>query len=129
MLTQTHNKWQFFTSHGLVLISLLNTPGKTIREIGIDLNLTDRAVARAINDLIEEGYVVKTKLGRRCFYSVNEGKPLKYPHFDDPGADFMLFLPVKSLKAENLATHAEHLEKPDQGPVRRRKSEVLPVST
>lgn len=112
------NKWQLFTSHGLVLISLLNKPGKTIREIGYSLDLTERAVSRAITDLIEEGYVVKTRLGRRCFYRVNEDKVLKFPlgigYEDSP------HITVKGLKAENLATHAEHLDNPDDAPVRKK---------
>lgn len=113
-MEQQENKkeWQLFTSHGLVLISLLNVPGKTVREIGLELNLTDRAVARAIADLEEEGYIVKTKIGRRCFYQVNEEHKLKYPQSLGNGEELPT-LTVKSLKAENLATHAEHLAKAD----------------
>ena len=105
---ENRKEWQLFTSHGLVLISLLNVQGKTVREIGLELNLTDRAIARAISDLEEEGYIVKTKLGRRCFYRVNEERKLKYPH-SLGNIEELPTLTVKSLKAENLATHAEHL--------------------
>lgn len=103
---KARNGWQLFTSHGLVLISILNKPGQTVREIGLELNLTDRAVALAIADLVKAGYLARRKLGRRTFYHVNEDHALKYPvsphGFTEPP-----YLTVKALRAENLATHAE----------------------
>jgi hypothetical protein len=103
---KSRNGWQLFTSHGLVLISILNKPGQTVREIGLELNLTDRAVALAIADLVKDGYLERRKVGRRTFYQVKEDHALKYPvspyGFVEPP-----FLTVKALRAENLATHAE----------------------
>src|SRR3954454_10274013 len=102
---KARNGWQLFTSHGLVLISILNKPGQTVREIGLELNLTDRAVALAIADLVKDGYLERRKVGRRTFYQVNENHALKYPvspyGFIEPP-----HLTVKALRAENLATHA-----------------------
>ena len=104
---KARNGWQIFTSHGLVLISILNRPGRTVREIGLELNLTDRAVALAIADLVKDGYLERKKVGRRTFYQVNEDHALKYPvspyGFVEPP-----HLTVKALRAENLATHADH---------------------
>lgn len=102
------NSWQLFTSHGLVLISILNNPGRTIREIGLELNLTDRAVALAIADLVADGYLVRERVGRRTFYHVDEDHPLKYPVSPYELREIPL-LTVRALRAENLATHAEHL--------------------
>ncbi|MDB5080676.1 MAG: hypothetical protein JWP00_2600 [Chloroflexi bacterium] len=99
------NAWQLFTSHGLVLISILNNPGRTIREIGLELNLTDRAVALAIADLVEDGYLVRERIGRRTFYHVNEDHPLRYP-VSPYGLEEKPHLTVQALRAENLATHA-----------------------
>lgn len=103
---KSRNGWQFFTSHGLVLISILNRPGRTVREIGLELNLTDRAVSLALADLVKDGYIERKKVGRRTFYQVNEEHALKYPvsphGFDEPPR-----LTVKALRAENLATHAD----------------------
>ena len=105
---KARNGWQLFTSHGLVLISILNKPGRTVREIGLELNLTDRAVALAIADLVQDGYLERRKVGRRTFYTVNEDHALKYPvspyGFAEPP-----HLTVKALRAENLATHAENI--------------------
>lgn len=104
---KARNGWQLFTSHGLVLISILNKPGRTVREIGLELNLTDRAVALAIADLVKDGYLERRKIGRRTFYQVNEDHALKYPvspyGFVEPP-----HLTVNALRAENLATHAEN---------------------
>lgn len=99
------NDWQIFTSHGLVLISVLNNPGRTVREIGLELNLTDRAVAIALADLVAEGYMTRERVGRRTFYHVNEEHPLRYP-VSPYGSKVKPLLTVKALRAENLATHA-----------------------
>jgi DNA-binding transcriptional ArsR family regulator len=96
--------WQLFTSHGLVLISILNNPGRTVKEISLELNLTERAVSLAIADLAAEGYLTKEKLGRRTFYHVNEAHPLKYP-VSLYGRGQSPNLTVASLRTENLATH------------------------
>lgn len=106
---KTRNGWQLFTSHGLVLISILNNPGRTVREIGLELNLTDRAVAQAISDLETGGYLQRERIGRRTYYHVNEEHALRYPvspyGFSEPPQ-----LTVRALRAENLATHAESRE-------------------
>jgi predicted transcriptional regulator len=107
---KSRNGWQLFTSHGLVLISILNNPGRTVREIGLELNLTDRAVAQALTDLENDGYLLRERIGRRTYYHVNEDHPLKYP-VSPYGFTELPFLTVKSLRAENLATHAESREK------------------
>lgn len=106
--TRVPKGWQLFTSHGLVLIFILNQPGRTVREISLELNLTDRAVALAIADLVAEGYLVRERVGRRTFYKVNEDHPLKYP-VSQYGQSQTPSLTVRSLRAENLATHITHL--------------------
>lgn len=107
---KSRNGWQLFTSHGLVLISILNNPGRTVREIGLELNLTDRAVAQALTDLENDGYLLRERIGRRTYYHVNEDHNLKYP-VSPYGFTDLPYLTVKSLRAENLATHAESREK------------------
>ena len=104
------NRWQLFTSHGLVLISILNHPGQTVREIGLELNLTERSVALAITDLEAEGYLIRERVGRRAFYTVNEEHPLKYPVSPYQGEE-PPNLTVRALRAKNLATHAPQSEK------------------
>ncbi len=107
------NDWQLFTSHGLVLISVLNHPGRTVREIGLELNLTDRAVALALADLVADDYIVRERVGRRTFYHVNEDHRLKYP-VSPFGQATPPQLTVRALHAENLATHAQHRSTPDR---------------
>lgn len=106
---KSRNSWQLFTSHGLVLISILNNPGQTVREIGLELNLTDRAVAQAISDLEAGGYLIRERIGRRTYYHVDEEHILRYPvspyGFTEPPQ-----LTVKALRVENLGTHAESRE-------------------
>lgn len=72
-------EWQLFTAHGLVLIFVLNKPGHTIREIGLELNLTERSVLKALSDLEATGYLIRQRCGRRTYYTINENQPLKYP--------------------------------------------------
>jgi DNA-binding Lrp family transcriptional regulator len=69
--------WTFITNHGLVLASIAKNPEKTAREIGDDVGVTERTAHKIINDLEEDGYITKKRVGTRNTYSVHPGVPLK----------------------------------------------------
>ena len=71
--------WTFFTNHSHVIFSLAQDPNSTIRDISLKVGITERAVQKIILDLEDEGYIVKTKLGRNNSYKVNLKKELRHP--------------------------------------------------
>ena len=69
-------EWSLITNHGLVLATISKNPKKTLREIGNDVGLTERTVYEIVADLVEAGYIEKTKVGMRNIYSINHDMPL-----------------------------------------------------
>lgn len=68
--------WGFLTNHALALLCITDDPGVRLREIATTLGITERAAFGIVADLVEAGYVVKDKNGRRNSYDVQVDKPL-----------------------------------------------------
>jgi DNA-binding IclR family transcriptional regulator len=71
------SEWTFITRHGLVLASIAKNPEKTAREIGDDVGVTERTAHKLINDLEQDGYITKRKVGTRNTYNIHPAVPLK----------------------------------------------------
>ena len=71
--------WTFLTNHAHVLLCLAKSPSMRIRDLAVEVDITERAVQRIIAELIEEGYVKRKKEGRRNVYELRTEKPLKHP--------------------------------------------------
>ncbi len=72
------SKWTLLSHHAHVLIALDKDPDATIDQIALILGITSRSVVNLINDLVEAGYLSKTKDGRRNHYEINKGLPLRH---------------------------------------------------
>jgi hypothetical protein len=70
--------WTFLTYHARVLLLVAHDPGVRLRDIAASLNIAERS-AFGITDLVEAGYVVKEKNGRRNRYHVQAHLPLPEP--------------------------------------------------
>jgi len=64
------SEWAFITNHGLVLASIARGRGKTAREIGDEVGVTERTAHKIIIDLERDGYITKTKVGNRNKYKI-----------------------------------------------------------
>src|SRR3990172_4047126 len=67
---------RFITNHGLVLFSIAKGRGKTAREIGDEVGVTERTAHKMILDLEQEGYITKTKVGNKNMYRVRPEVPI-----------------------------------------------------
>jgi hypothetical protein len=68
--------WSFFTNHARVLICIARDPGARLRDLAATLDITERSAHGIVTDLVEAGYVVKDKDGRRNRYRVEAELPL-----------------------------------------------------
>lgn len=73
-----------FTNHAHVLVLLARSPDLRMREIAEQVGITERAVARIIKELVNEGLVEVEKHGRCNRYLVHPEVPL--PHRVERGA-------------------------------------------
>ena len=69
----------FLTNHAHVLILLHQQSELVLREVAAHVGITERAVQRIVQDLEEEGFLRRHKVGRRNEYVVLIGKPLRHP--------------------------------------------------
>ena len=70
--------WTFLTNHGHVLVCIANNPQVLVSEIADAVGIRERAAHRIVGDLVDAGYVVRRKEGRRNTYSVNLDLPMRH---------------------------------------------------
>lgn len=72
-------RFLLLSNHGHALVAIAADPGVRIREIAARLGVTERAAQSIVNDLVLDGYVTRTRVGRRNAYTVDERRPLSHP--------------------------------------------------
>jgi DNA-binding transcriptional ArsR family regulator len=72
-------RWDFLTNHAHVLTCVAHDPGIRLREIAAAVGITERAAHRILSELVEEGYVLRERQGRRNRYQVVAGRPMRHP--------------------------------------------------
>lgn len=70
--------WTFLTNHAIVLLAIARDPDVRLREIAQQADITERAVQKIVNDLVEAGYLTRTRVGRRSHYGVHAELPLRH---------------------------------------------------
>jgi hypothetical protein len=69
-------EWSFLTSHARVLVCITHDPGVRLRDIATTLDITERSAYGIVTELIEAGYVMKLREGRRNRYRIQTHLPL-----------------------------------------------------
>lgn len=71
--------WTFLTNHAHVLAVLHANPEKVLREVAIEVGITERAVQKIIQDLEEGGFIERERVGRQNRYRILKGQSLRHP--------------------------------------------------
>ena len=72
-------EWDFLTNHAHVLLCVARDPDARLRDIAQCVGVTERAAHRMVCDLVEAGYVERSRVGRRNRYVVHAELPLRHP--------------------------------------------------
>jgi predicted transcriptional regulator of viral defense system len=72
-------QYQFLTNHAQVLLCVAHDPGIRLRDIAETVGVTERSAHRILSQLVEDGYVVRERVGRRNVYKVKPELPLRHP--------------------------------------------------
>jgi uncharacterized membrane protein len=75
----TAPRWDFLTNHAHVLVCVARDPGARLRDIAAAVGITERAAHRIVSELVDEGYLVRERRGRRNHYEVKARLPLPHP--------------------------------------------------
>jgi hypothetical protein len=68
--------WSFLTLHALAFFRIAQDQEIRIRDLAESLAVTERCAFGVVNDLVEGGYISKSKAGRRNRYEINTEKSL-----------------------------------------------------
>jgi predicted transcriptional regulator len=71
--------WDFLTNHAHVLMCVADDPGIRLRDIAAAVGITERAAHRILSELVDGGYVLREREGRRNHYQVVPDLPLRHP--------------------------------------------------
>jgi len=71
--------WSFLTNHARALLCIAHDPGARLRDIAVKLDITERSAHAIVTDLVDAGYVVKDRDGRRNRYRIEADLPLRDP--------------------------------------------------
>ena len=77
-----------------------NDPGIRLRDIAAAVGITERAAHRIVTELVEEGYVLRERRGRRNRYQVVVGLPLRHPLVQERQVGELLELLIRSTTGE-----------------------------
>ena len=72
-------EWMFLTNHAIVLLCLAADPGQRLRDVAVEVGITERAVQRIVADLEDAGYLTRTRVGRRNRYELHPDLPMRHP--------------------------------------------------
>ena len=79
MSSPEKTSWHFLTSHAQVLLCLYRNPTARLRDVAQTVGITERATQRIVTDLVEAGYVTKTREGRRNRYALDLTVEMRHP--------------------------------------------------
>lgn len=83
MASALERHWTFLTNHADVLVCIAEDPDIRGREIAERVGITERAVHSIVGDLVDTGYLVRERSGRRNHYTIDPDGPLRHPLKDD----------------------------------------------
>jgi DNA-binding IclR family transcriptional regulator len=73
-----YKKWTFLSNHGHVFAYVAEHPQSTTQFIAQKIGLSIRAVHVILDDLEEEGYLKRKRVGRSNHYEIDSNKPLRH---------------------------------------------------
>jgi DNA-binding MarR family transcriptional regulator len=69
-------KWSLWTNHARALLVIARSPEARLRDLANELGVTERTAFEIVSQLIEAGYLVKEKVGRRNRYRILTDVPM-----------------------------------------------------
>ena len=90
---------RLLSNHGLALLCVARQPNSRLREIAGHVGITERAAHRIVCDLVDDGYLVKHRIGTRNSYELRPDVPIGDPMLEDHLVGELL----RALGADKLA--------------------------
>lgn len=101
--------FSFLTNHGLALLSIAEDPQIRMRDIASAVEITERAAQRIVSDLIQAGYIDRTRNGRRNEYVVRTDLSVSLPNQRDIDLGSLLGVLLPSGSSDERRTQVSGL--------------------
>ena len=76
-------EWRFLSNHAQALLCIADDPDIRLRDIAASVGITERAAHRIVDELVEGGYLSRSRRGRRNHYKVKRHLALRDPMLRD----------------------------------------------
>jgi len=70
--------WTFFSNYGHVLVCLARDREMRLRDVAVEVGITERAVQKIVRDMQDAGFITVSKQGRCNRYQINRRKTLRH---------------------------------------------------
>ena len=70
--------WTFFSNYGHVLVCLSRNNKARLRDVALEVGITERAVQKIVRDMQDAGFITVSKQGRCNRYRLNKRKSLRH---------------------------------------------------
>src|SRR5215210_6894950 len=75
--------WTVLSNHGIALVCVARNPGMRVRDLADCMGVSDRTAFGVVDELVEAGYLRRSKEGNRNRYEVVPDMPLRHPVMED----------------------------------------------
>ena len=99
MSSEGARSWRFITNHTHVLLCIARNQDVRMRDLAVQVGLTERGANRIVGELIDAGFVNRERRGRRNRYVINREVLMQHPTADDQEIGALLDL----LRLDELA--------------------------
>ena len=106
MSSETTPGWTFLTNHTQVLLCIARNPDVRLRDVAERVGITERAAQRILADLVDAGFVLRERRGRRNHYAINGRAQMRHPAQEGQEIQGLLELlePLQELGGPSLPT-------------------------
>lgn len=99
-------QWTFLTNHAQVLLCVSADSHMRLRDVAARVGITERATQRIVADLVADGYITRTRIGRRNHYELHRDLPFRHPlgRRNDIGSLLRLLTDAQAANERRMAT-------------------------
>ena len=75
----SRNRWTFLSNHGHVLVCLADNPDMLLKDVAVNIGITERSVQQIVSDLEGAHVITRHRDGRRNHYVVRREVRFRHP--------------------------------------------------
>jgi len=109
--------WTFFSNYGHVIVCLARNTEARLRDVALEVGITERAVQKIVRDLQNAGFVTVSKQGRCNRYRINKRKTLRHGLESHCTVGKLLALVAKPVRAKAVVISTVDEISEDKPPV------------